>query len=528
MHTNEPDALTGSIENLPPIPDSELDPDSENSTLITPGQVIHNSGNSANSSSQLASILTAIKEANFPRHDLQYLINAIRSEIWNLASSDLDSDSSTTFQNDTTTTNKRKVMRKSADAQDNVPVMSVYNQNKKLKHQIVFKKSSTPRKCDKNLPAGGPSAEALQQKQVSIAPSQNNAESNSGSQPTIQHPHKNIPPNTNRHAVNFQDAIKPPDIVVRNGQSWTEISALFSRNGINFTSAKSTLEGTKIKTASMTDYRKAIAALRDNGKPYHTFMPDCERDLHVVLRGAGLDLDRNEIHQDLIAQGFSPNKVIRMKHPRTKAEMPLVLVTLSRDDPKSRDIYNIIEVCRLLVTVEPLKQTSEIGQCFRCLLFGHSSTRCTAEPKCKTCAGPHDSRACQQPPSAPIKCANCGGPHRATYRGCEKAPKPRVIKTDPQAAKPQLQKSAQPTKANFPGLPKSNLPQAPHQPPNQGPSMAQALKTRPQPAQVAQPVQNQQNQQDMMATIQSFQEAIGTLASMFSNMAMIFNPNKQQ
>ena len=211
--------------------------------------------------------------------------------------------------------------------------------------------------------------------------------------------------------VQFKDTVTPPDIVVRTGQKWSTTQSLLNENNISFKTAKTTLGGTKIKIASSDDYRKAIKVLKSKNIEFHTFMPANERDLHVVIRGVGFDLEGDELHQELTSLGFQPIKVSRMKHPRTRQEMPLFLVVLPKDDPKSKGIYNITEVCRLIITVEPLNKATEIGQCYRCLLFGHSSSRCTATMKCKNCAGDHDSRICTLAPNQPVRCANCGGPH---------------------------------------------------------------------------------------------------------------------
>jgi hypothetical protein len=68
-------------------------------------------------------------------------------------------------------------------------------------------------------------------------------------------------------------------------------------------------------------------------------------------------------------------------------------------------------------------------RCGRCCLYGHPTTRCTAEtPTCAVCAEPHFMRKhpCKIPrcprggecTHAPFRCASCGGPHKATDRMC--------------------------------------------------------------------------------------------------------------
>jgi len=56
-------------------------------------------------------------------------------------------------------------------------------------------------------------------------------------------------------------------------------------------------------------------------------------------------------------------------------------------------------------------------QCYNCQRFGHTAAKCNDKPKCKNCAGEHDSRTCK---ADFHKCANCKGPHKATRpRACK-------------------------------------------------------------------------------------------------------------
>jgi hypothetical protein len=68
-------------------------------------------------------------------------------------------------------------------------------------------------------------------------------------------------------------------------------------------------------------------------------------------------------------------------------------------------------------------------RCGRCFLYGHPTTRCTAEtPTCAVCAELHFTRrhSCKIPrcppggecTHAPFCCASCDGPHKATERTC--------------------------------------------------------------------------------------------------------------
>ncbi|KAK9703835.1 zinc finger associated protein [Popillia japonica] len=164
---------------------------------------------------------------------------------------------------------------------------------------------------------------------------------------------------------------------------------------------------------------------------WHTFsyiLPS-EKLLNVVLRSVPTEIHVKDIYNDLVERGFVPECVIRMRRPRDKAPIPLVLIKI---DKKHKDIYHLREVVSLDVTVEALQSRPTIGQCFRCQRFGHAQSRCSAQRKCVACAGEHDARDCPRPKSDPATCVNCGEQHPASYRGCTRFPKPRAQTPNPQ------------------------------------------------------------------------------------------------
>lgn len=104
--------------------------------------------------------------------------------------------------------------------------------------------------------------------------------------------------------------------------------------------------------------------------------------------------------------------------------MQIVVVKVPRTEGH---IYNLKFIRFLDVKVETLKSRPGVGQCFRCLRYGHSQSRCTAPCKCVRCGGDHYGSQCERPLDEPATCANCGEAHPANYRGCSRWPKPRQI-----------------------------------------------------------------------------------------------------
>ena len=330
-----------------------------------------------------------------------------------------------------------------------------------------------------------------------------------------------------------RDNTKPPHIIIRSQQDWGNTRELLKNNNIDYKIIRCTGEGVKIQTSSLPQYRLTLHLLEQNNKGYHTFLPVEERDLHVVIRGTGMALSVDEARQDLILQGFKPNKVMRMRHPRTRYDMPLILVTLPREG-NSKEIFNILTLCEIVVTVEPLKQSPVVGQCMRCLLFGHSTAQCHAPFRCKHCAGKHSSNECSIKATGPYKCSNCRGGHRATYRGCDRAPKQRPLGNEQlnqnsEKATQGMKKIASDGYKNtineksYPKLPNRNLNQ------NQN-AQSTAENKKQNKTTMAQVVKRSTllenagpNQQDIITTfhqLSQLKEAIFSLAEMFNSLAL--------
>ena len=576
MSTSEHEALLGSSGYIPPIHVIDQELDSDDSVFIPPGQGTQNPGGSESIKWQLATIVTAIKEAWFSRHDLQYILNEVKSELRKLdtPNQSYDSDSSTVYQDETTNTNKRKVMRRSADAQDNVPNTKASNQHKKSRQ--VFKKSSNHSKGAEILPAEEPikpnairelvgsnntlTSEIL--KQFS-KPNESNSPKldsqvyenskmlpgSSGTktlEPKPAKPPLSAPKNSEKiqdksaatapqgHAqtrenpktncdntkagekqsspdiTSSKDKTKPPPVVIRPNQDWISIRKNLTELEIPFKTAPFNSQGIKLFMPDRTSYKKVVDLLDLNNKEFHTFKPREERDLHVVIRGTGNELTPEITKEILFELGYKPSKVTRMTHPISKYPMPLLLVALPREENFSRTIYNLSELLDLKITVEPLNVSPLVGQCRRCLFFGHHHENCRANYRCKHCAGDHDSFACDKK-DGPRKCCNCSGPHRATYRGCKRAPKLRPPKEAPK----NPPKAYYPANNHFPTLRPANQ----NLPPQTTTHSTKTTAAQVVKRSIARPEEwiDKPAQADLATQLEQLKAAISSLTSTVSN-----------
>ena len=488
-------------------------------------------------------VLDIIQEANYSKSDLTYLLEAIHKKLTEEYPSDIEDISGSTSDNSPVlydASGKRKIRTsiKEGGSQTKViktdptnldnytPTTNITKSKPSIENISITNLTPTQELSQNQNPNKSDSQNSLQPQHIipNVIVIEPNPELSPNSNPDKSNPKEKLnPPPTN----NFKDKNKPPDIVVRGNQKWNELRKSLASNGIEYKTVSSSSAGLKIRTPTIEQYHKTLKLLASSSRQYHTFLPEEERNLQVVIRGSGMELSNEEAMEELKFQGFNPIKVNRMRHPRTHKEMPLLLVSLPRDED-SKGIYNIQFLCEIPITVEPLKPSPVIGQCHRCLLFGHSANRCTASYRCKHCSGDHNSTDCPSP-YKPYKCANCGLDHRATYRGCKRAPQNKRIipQSQPNPISSKSNNNATPPDMNsFPPIRGANT-MTKH--PTASKPIKSTQNTKPTASQIVGRRNNQMaipnNQLDIAAALNQFQNALVTLSGMFTNLSRLFSQN---
>lgn len=197
---------------------------------------------------------------------------------------------------------------------------------------------------------------------------------------------------------------KVPPVILRNKDKYMRMSKLVNTTGINIIKAKTLMDGIAFHPQTELDYRKLVRLFDHQSAEYHTYQLPSEKLLYVAIKGIPEPIETNEIKEELIARGFHPENVSRMRSRKDKRTLHMVLVTV----PKSEsNIYNVKDILGLIVNVEDQKSSNKVNQCHRCQRFGHAQSRCTARPKCVKCAGNHLTAECNIDKQIPPKCANC-------------------------------------------------------------------------------------------------------------------------
>ncbi|CAH0562996.1 unnamed protein product [Brassicogethes aeneus] len=124
---------------------------------------------------------------------------------------------------------------------------------------------------------------------------------------------------------------KIPPIVLRNKSRWIMIAKKFESRKWAFTKAISTAEGIKFFPCTSDIFRAITRFLSDNGEEYHTYSLPEDKLLQVVLRGIPTEIPIKDIEAELVALGYNPSGLIRMKKGPQRLPMPLLIVKVPKD-----------------------------------------------------------------------------------------------------------------------------------------------------------------------------------------------------
>jgi hypothetical protein len=143
----------------------------------------------------------------------------------------------------------------------------------------------------------------------------------------------------------------------------------------------------------------------------------------VAINGMDLNLDietNEDFKEACVKYGITNAKRIIKKETKT----PLAIVKAELRDKASYEsiIKFKFKIGYFSFKVSPWKYDElQPLQCYNCLKFGHSQTKCTSPQKCLLCAGDHSFKQCKfkdDNTKENLKCINCNGGHEACSREC--------------------------------------------------------------------------------------------------------------
>ncbi|XP_078048828.1 uncharacterized protein LOC144476106 [Augochlora pura] len=214
-------------------------------------------------------------------------------------------------------------------------------------------------------------------------------------------------------------ATKPPPIYINsfNGNIKALTQALLADYGPNF-SLKYLGNKVKIQLNENKHHTDLQHKLRLADKPFHTYTPNHEKSLVVILRGLP-NINIQDIQEEIESLGLKPSSITPLgsKPDPSKSQYTIYKITFS-PGTSFNAVNKIGHLFYTKVYWEKFFSRKNYTQCFRCQAFGHSSKNCNLPPKCVKCAGSHLTKTCTKPKDTPATCSNCHGNHTANYTQC--------------------------------------------------------------------------------------------------------------
>jgi hypothetical protein len=174
---------------------------------------------------------------------------------------------------------------------------------------------------------------------------------------------------------------------------------------------------TRLQVDTAEDHAAATALLQKEKAETSSWAPTEERTTSFLVRGIEADFDLDYLKELFEGEGIAVAG-IRTILDRNRQKKDLHQLTV-RTSPEwtAKKIGALKKVGSVHLRLTPFKHDRP-QMCFNCNRFGHSSTHCTAAPRCWKCAGDHYGARCTLPREQPATCCNCRGDHPAMSRKC--------------------------------------------------------------------------------------------------------------
>lgn len=174
----------------------------------------------------------------------------------------------------------------------------------------------------------------------------------------------------------------------------------------------------RLMIKSIHSYRAVVKFLDDTKRSFHTYQPKQERAYRVVLKGLHFTTPISEIKNSIEENGHKVRNISNIRNRKSKQPMSMFFVDLEPNS-NNKEIYNLKDIGKAIVKIEPPLKTNDIVQCHRCQLFGHTKSFCRNPFCCVKCGLSHNTTECTKPKEVPPQCINCLEKHPASYRGCK-------------------------------------------------------------------------------------------------------------
>lgn len=156
-------------------------------------------------------------------------------------------------------------------------------------------------------------------------------------------------------------------------------------NILNITKMSKKIVKVELKTATAANnmIKQKFTGL-DN---YNIYIPNHLVTRQGVVRDVDTSLSNEEIMQDIDTdiEILSVDRILKKNDSNNLIPTKSVIIKF-----KGQNLPNYIYLYRVRFAVSPY--VYKVTQCYNCLRYGHSASRCSYPARCKQCAGTHNSR----------------------------------------------------------------------------------------------------------------------------------------
>lgn len=130
-----------------------------------------------------------------------------------------------------------------------------------------------------------------------------------------------------------------------------------------------------LKASTVEDYKALTTAFTTINIEFFIFNMRVERSVKYLIKYIPTDLPIEDIQKNLIEQNISYNSVnfLTKADRRETRRLPLLLLNAPRSSVNA--IQELTDICHIDIKTE-LYNNKDLGQCYRCQSYGHSSTNC--------------------------------------------------------------------------------------------------------------------------------------------------------
>lgn len=172
-------------------------------------------------------------------------------------------------------------------------------------------------------------------------------------------------------------------------------------------------------TENMDDYKFIKNEAEKSKLEFHTYTPNEDRILKMVLRNMPPNITPEEITEELKMNELKPINITQMTKKSSDnvlIKLPLYIITFV-EGTKASQVKKVKKICYCIVEWEKLRNNNKnVTQCYKCQSFWHIAANCYKQTKCAKCSEPHETKNCIN--EEVLKCSNCNENHAAFSKNC--------------------------------------------------------------------------------------------------------------